>query len=114
MQVNPRDIRNHAKVMATFRERLKRFTQTEIAIKSGTTVQAVCDVVKRRRPPNAALLHWLGFELAYVGRKPRTPRRAPTAAVTEPCETDSNGASAPQPPAQDSPSSTAAPPGAEV
>lgn len=81
--------------MAEWRRRFKqlatehgaRGVQTAIARSSGASVQAICDVVKGRRPPNAKLLKWLGFEIGYM---PIRRRRQET--VTQVCEADRTAA----------------------
>lgn len=107
MQFSPRTVKGYRQAQLEFRARLRLMTQTQIAVRSGTTVQAVCDVVKRRRPLNALLLRWLGFELAYLPIQKR-----PIAHSAPMPEADRPAASPQQ--AADSEEPVAAPPGAEV
>lgn len=88
MLIKHKSIRGHGAVMLEFRRRTKAMTQTEIAKASGASVQAVCDVVKGRRPPNAELLRWLGFEVAYV---PRVPMGGARTTATDTVQADRIG-----------------------
>lgn len=94
--------------MAEWRRRVRTMTQTEVARASGASVQAVCDVVKGRRPPNAKLLKWLGFEVGYVPIV-----RRPRATVTDSSDTHRVGVET-TPAADAAAPAQSAPPGAGV
>lgn len=74
--MRPMHVRNYPAVSKELQARAQELTQSQIARASGASPQAVCDAISGRRPPNATLIAWLGFELAYVPITRATGKRS--------------------------------------
>ena len=73
----PAYIRNQEQVLDVFQRRSAKLTQTVLAKHAGVSVQNVCDVTKGRRLPSGKLLEYLGYEIAFLRRRPPANENGP-------------------------------------
>ena len=76
-KTNRRSVPGYEALLAELNERLGRLTQTELAALAGTSLSHINDVVAGRRPANAKLTEYLGFEMRIVPMRRRSSSPSP-------------------------------------